>query len=207
MNALNTARIVLHSRFPRGRNVRFMSSRNILAAASAVLVVNSVYLAAFATPSLFYFTNVALHVGLGAVTFVLALVWLKRRATRIPASWMPAAALLAVGSLLGAALVVTGNTTRFRPLLLAHIACMTAGTVVAIALAAAAALRARPQWRVRPLQLFYGLAVIALTGWSSTVVGRQALEERAPRRIVNPLTAPETMQGEGAGPKSPFFPS
>jgi Tfp pilus assembly protein PilF len=184
-----------------------MTSRNILGAASAVLIVNSAYLAAFATPSLFYFTNVALHVVLGAVTFVLTLLWLRRRPSPMPISWMPAAALLGVGSGLGAALVVTGATTRFHTLLLAHIACMTAGTAFALVLALTAFIRTRPHLRLRPLQVFYALAVIALTGWASTIAGRQAVEERAASRIRNPQTAPLDMQAEGAGPKSPFFPS
>ena len=45
-----------------------------LVIASAVLLVNSAYLAAFATPSLFYFANVALHVVLGVAVAVAAAV-------------------------------------------------------------------------------------------------------------------------------------
>jgi tetratricopeptide (TPR) repeat protein len=182
-----------------------MTSRNLLGAASAVLLLNSVYLALFATPSLFYFSNVALHVILGAATFVLAMVWLRGRHQPMPLSWMTAALLLGLGTGLGAALIATGNTTRFRPLLLAHIACMTAGGAIALAIAGAAALRRRPQ--LRPAHAFYALAIVGLSAWGGVVAVRQAGAERAPVRIANPLTAPITMEGEGAGPEGPFFPS
>src|SRR3954467_6775619 len=149
-----------------------MNSRKILGASFAVLVLNSAYLAAFATPSLFYFTNVALHVVLGAATFVLALLWLKKRDGALPASWIATAALLGIGAILGGALAVTGAAPALRPLLLAHIAVASGGAVLAIVLAAAAALARRPRLRLQPLQIFYLLAVIGLTAWSSTVVGR-----------------------------------
>jgi tetratricopeptide (TPR) repeat protein len=179
-----------------------MSSRNILGAAGAVLLVNSAYLAAFATPSLFYYTNVALHVVLGVVTLILAVRWLLKRDGRVPASWIAAAVLLGAGAVLGGALVATGTTTRFRWLLLSHIAASAAGALIVLALAIAAIAR-RPQARLRPIYVLYAVAVVALTG----AVGRQAVAERAVPRIVNPLTPPLSMEGEGAGPKSPFFPS
>jgi RsiW-degrading membrane proteinase PrsW (M82 family) len=131
-----------------------MSNRNILGAAGAVLIVNSAYLAAFATPSLFYYTNVGLHVVLGVVTLVLAVRWLRQRHARMPVSWMAAAALLGAGALLGGALVATGTTTRFRWLLLAHIAASTAGTLIALAIVAANALARRPRARLRPQYFF-----------------------------------------------------
>src|SRR5690349_689815 len=68
-----------------------MSSRNILGAAGAVLVLNSAYLAAFATPSLFYYANVGLHVVLGLATLILAARWLLAGERRTPASWIAAA--------------------------------------------------------------------------------------------------------------------
>jgi len=184
-----------------------MSSRNILGAAGAVLVINSVYLAAFATPSLFYYANVALHVVLGVVTLVLAVLWLRRRDASLPLTWIAAAALLGAGAILGGALVGTGTITRFRWLLLSHIAASAAGAVLAIAIALAALIARRPQRRLRPAELGFALAIVALAGWSAVVLGRMAIAERTVARIVNPLAPPLSMEGEGAGPKSPFFPS
>src|SRR6185295_16106213 len=57
----------------------------ILAAAVLVLVVNSAYLAAVASPTLFFYANVALHVGLGAVVALASLAYGLRTRRRWPA--------------------------------------------------------------------------------------------------------------------------
>src|SRR5262245_25612261 len=187
-----------------------MSNRNILGTAAAVLAANSAYLAAVATPSLFYYTNVGFHVVLGVATLILAVRWLRQRASagmRMPASWIAAAVLLGAGAVLGGALAATGTTTRFRWLLLSHIAASTAGAVMALAIAAAALAARRPWTRMRPVHVFAVLAIAALAAWFAVVVARQAIEERTIARIVNPLAPPLSMDGEGAGRQSPFFPS
>ena len=124
-----------------------MSNRNILGAAAAVLAVNSAYLAAFATPSLFYYANVALHVVLGVAALILAIGWLRGRPERMPLSWTLAALLLGAGAVLGGALVATGTTTRFRWLLLSHIAASTAGALLVLAIVGAAVVARRPRAR------------------------------------------------------------
>ena len=56
------------------------SPPKLLVAGVVVLIANSAYLAAVASPTLFFYANVALHVGLGAVVAVVALVYgLKAR--------------------------------------------------------------------------------------------------------------------------------
>ena len=56
------------------------SPPKLLVAGAVVLMANSAYLAAVASPTLFFYANVALHVGLGAVVAVVALVYgLKTR--------------------------------------------------------------------------------------------------------------------------------
>src|SRR5260370_39843721 len=51
-----------------------------LTAAIALLLLNTAYLAAVASPTIFYFTNVGLHIGLGLViAFVLARAFYRRR--------------------------------------------------------------------------------------------------------------------------------
>ena len=55
--------------------------RKLLFVGACLLLANSSYLAAFATPSVFYAANVLLHVGLGFV-FVGVLVWLLEREGR-----------------------------------------------------------------------------------------------------------------------------
>src|SRR5688572_29590701 len=119
-----------------------------LAAGFLVLVVNSAYLAARADPSLFYFTNVLLHIALGLVLTVAAVVRWARRWRLWPRLLLAAALLLAVAAVSGLALVVMGATRSNAWLLWTHIASASAGSVLVLAWMAAAASR-RPAGRER----------------------------------------------------------
>src|SRR5258708_28009042 len=83
-----------------------------LTAAIALLLLNTAYLAAVASPTIFYFTNVVLHIGLGLViAFVLARAFYPRR-DQIPALLQVFVLLLAAGPLAGAPVVVAGAPGR-----------------------------------------------------------------------------------------------
>src|SRR5260370_20874575 len=83
-----------------------------LTAAIALLLLNTAYLAAVASPTIFYFSNVVLHIGLGLViAFVLARAYYRRR-DQIPPLLQVFVLLLAAGTLAGAAIVVVGAYCR-----------------------------------------------------------------------------------------------
>src|SRR5262245_53880731 len=104
-----------------------------LAAAFLLLVLNSAYLAARADATLFYFTNVALHVALGAALAVAAARTLPRAWTAMP-GWLRAGLMvLAIGAVLGLALTITGATRPYRALLYAHIVFTTVGAIPVLA--------------------------------------------------------------------------
>jgi tetratricopeptide (TPR) repeat protein len=177
-----------------------------LAVGGGVLLLNTAYLAAFATPSLFYFSNVALHVLLGLVLFGLGARWLQLNWRSLPILGLLAGVLLAVGGVLGVALTITGATRAFYWLLISHISVTTAGAVLAVALVLRRVL-AGGEPRVQPAHAFVGLALAGVFGWTVSVVARATLVDAQPFRIVNPHTPPLSMDGEGAGAQSPFFPS
>jgi tetratricopeptide (TPR) repeat protein len=176
-----------------------------LAAAFLVLLLNTAYLTAFATPSLIYFANIGVHVVLGVVLSVWFVGWL--RATRSVSGWLLAsAALLLTGALFGIAIVYWGATRPYRWLLHAHIGFSTAGATFVLSWLASTA------WRLPNIQRRrLGLASVALVAVSALVaIGLRAGhdERRADRhRIANPVNVPLSMDEEGAGPASPFFPS
>src|SRR5512141_3313623 len=87
-----------------------------------LLAINSAYLAAFSAPSLFYYTNVGFHAAFGALLAIAAAVWLVRRRPARSFASKSAAAILAVGALLGFVVIVTGATRDFRPIVVAHVA-------------------------------------------------------------------------------------
>src|SRR4029077_10283177 len=93
-----------------------MTGRTLLqwsAIALIVLLINTAYISAFASPTIFYMGNVLLHLVLGVVLTV-ALLFLMRQ--------FPLAAgffLIAAG--LGVLLAIRGNTLDHRWALVAHI--------------------------------------------------------------------------------------
>jgi tetratricopeptide (TPR) repeat protein len=150
-----------------------------------LLLANSFYIAAFAEASLFYMANVLLHVGLGVVCLA-GLVWIWRKGL----SW--AWWVLLAGGACGLALLKTGATRDFSWLLWTHVGLAFAGTAAAVALL-----------RRRELTWVFcagGAVFLAAYGWQKAAPNYQA-------EIRNPLVVPASMEEEGAGPKSPFWPS
>ncbi len=146
-----------------------------------LLLLNSAYLAGFSTPSIFYMGNVLLHIVAGAVV-VAAFAWMVRRERRLGAG------LLLAGLALGLWLAVVGNTLDKRTLLYAHIAVATAGVLF--------------------LGRFYRRAAVALACLPlAAVLYRQSFPDPNDRIRNNTAFVPTTMQEEGNGPKSPFWPS
>ncbi|PYR59942.1 MAG: hypothetical protein DMF91_13500 [Acidobacteria bacterium] len=177
-----------------------------LGVAVTAFAVNTAYLAAFADASLFYFVNVVLHIALGAVLGVVF-------ARRLAGSWrgmnpalLVAAGLLAAGALTGAAIVVVGAAGPFRWLLPTHIALTLAG---GIPLAGYAAVLGVQRIAGRDRQLVVAMsALVCLAAAGSAASGaRRESDARARFRIVNPAVVPASPLEEGAGPRSPFFPS
>src|SRR4051794_23908408 len=98
----------------------------------ALLLVNSAYLAAFDTPSLFYFVNVAAHAIGGVLLAVAAAVYLIRFRPRLSALGTAAAVLLACAAGAGASLLVIGATTPNVWLVQTHIAVAAAGWALGV---------------------------------------------------------------------------
>ena len=142
--------------------------------------------------------------GLTLAAAVLWLVWARR--FRPIALEQVALAILAIGLIIGLALLVVGATTRHRLLVDAHVAVSAVGAAILVL----------GSWRTAPRLGSPGIAWLARAAIAGVLVaaaaaaivgsGREA-RWRAAYRIENPSTAPATMDGEGAGTKIPFFPS
>ena len=150
----------------------------LLAFLALLFVVNTGYIAAFATPSIFYMANVLLHLVMGVVLLGLVYATAWRRT-------YPGWAFIACG-VLGLYLAVAGATRQHTSILWLHI------LLGAVALAMVMRLSKR-----RDLQLAVAAAILLQAfRW----VG-------PPAAISNPRVVPISMEEEGAGPKSPFWPS
>jgi len=163
-----------------------------------VLALNSLYLAARSDASLFYFANVGLHLALGLAVAAAAGRLVRRHWASLPGLLRAAAVAFAGASAFGAFLMVVGATRPWRWALWTHIVLAGLAALLLLVHGRRAALPrpARPAVATACL-----LALFA-------PLARYAADRFPPEhRIVNPALPPETMEGEGAGPKSPFFPS
>src|SRR3954471_3835402 len=183
-----------------------VNPRTLLAAGVFVFLLNTAYLAAFASPSLFYFTNVVAHLVLG---IVLAIAYGRRLLAerRGAAPWILAASLvLAAGVVAGLAIAVVGAAGHFRWLRPTHIALCVAGGLPLILYGAA--LGYRRLAGTRRLAFTAACAAMWIAAVASVVIASRYDGSRKKQyRILNPLEAPLAMDEEGAGPDSPFFPS
>jgi tetratricopeptide (TPR) repeat protein len=170
------------------------------------LLLNSAYLWAFADPTLAYFVQVAVHPVLG-LTLAGAILWLVLRRQFTPSALGQAAlAILAAGLALGIAVLVVGATTPYRRLVDAHVAVSALGAGLFLLYFW------RTAWHARDPRLAWAaragttIVLVAAGAAATARVGREA-RWRAAYRIQNPTTPPKTMDEEGAGTNSPFFPS
>ena len=175
-----------------------MNKSRIITVSFSVLLVNATWVWSFPKATLFYVANVLLHVGLGLALIAALLLWRKQWLPSLGWKTAPAAGLLAFSGALGAVLCVIGATRPNALVLVAHIG---TGYLGALAL----------WWYARRLNpklfrtLGISLAAVVLVGLSAVVQAR--LFPSADQRIVNPTTAPLSMEQEGGGKSSPFFPS
>src|SRR5262245_20572986 len=178
----------------------------ILLVAFVALLLNSAYLWAFADPTLSYFVQVALHPVLG-LALAAAAVWaVVTRRLRPPMPGLAGIAVAGVGLALGIAVLVLGATTPYRAIVNAHVAASAAGA----ALILASLVWPRTAIRVQPDAAMARAAVaVVLIAASVAVFWRIGRVDRwrAAYRIENPVAPPSTMDEEGAGPTSPFYPS
>ena len=168
-----------------------------------VLLLNSGYLAAFAHPTIFYMANVLGHLVLGVVLAIAFAILLTRDAGLRRRS---AASTLLFAIALGFGLWLTwyGNIREHAWALRAHIVAAVLG-VAALAPYALRLSRGRGPSRTFGVSL-PSIAIVALAlPLVATAYARRYPPASA--RIANPSAPPLTMDGEGGGPTSPFFPS
>ncbi len=178
--------------------------RKLFAVLFLALLLNTAYISAFATPSIFYMGNVLLHVLVGAGLFV-AFVRLMARDPDLRMRAMPALVILTVAALAGGYLTAFGATRAHNWALYTHIVTAILGVLLLFPYVLDKADTAGGGW-VRFRNAFAALTVFLFV----LPLSANLYQKRYPApddSIRNPLTAPLTMAGEGAGPKSPFWPA
>jgi tetratricopeptide (TPR) repeat protein len=172
--------------------------------ALCLLLLNSAYLAAFASPTVFYFANVVAHMVLGVALTIVFAARLFR--TRPSVFVLISSAVLGAGAAAGALIMIVGAAGTWRWLLPVHIWLTLAGLVPLLIRGAVSVLRGGSS-RARAVA-GAACAVAALAAIGAPMAGtRYADRARARYAIRNPSVVPASMNEEGRGPASPFFPS
>jgi tetratricopeptide (TPR) repeat protein len=177
------------------------ANRRILPGLFLFLFVSAAYLFTFPQPNVFYAVVVLLHVVVGVV----ASVWLAVLLYRLlrdagflgRVGWL----LLSAGAVLGLVLIKTGTLRSDWNLLYVHIILSLAGVGILFS----ERIGKRPGFAPAMVRAAACLLVLAGLGAGSWYVRNSRWENHA--RIENPAMPPATMDGEGDGPKGPFFPS
>src|SRR5579863_3110301 len=185
-----------------------MSSKwmRVATASWLALLLNVAYIAAFPSPTLFYMGNVVLHLLLGLVLVAAVLVVRRQFAEQglLGSAGRWAVMAIVLSGLAGTALAVVGNTTPHRWLLWTHVgmaAVAALSALVWLAQRAASGGRFPLVWRAS-----LSLALLAVLVPAAVWFYRSRHPDLA-MRIRNPEVVPASMDEEGGGPKSPFFPS
>lgn len=172
------------------------------------LAASALYLFAFPSATIFYECIVLLHIFAGAAFLVFALPWIARlmrgRSLGEKLGW----AVLLFGGAFGAVIIFTGARRNMWPVLYTHEVVSAVGVAVLLFIWTGnrgwcAPLRGSPVRESARLAccLVIAAGVTAGAWWVRTVPWQRAYTIR------NPSIAPASMNQEGAGPKSEFFPS
>jgi tetratricopeptide (TPR) repeat protein len=182
--------------------------RRFLIALAIGLAASALYLFAFPSATVFYECIVLLHIFAGAVFLVFALPWLARlmhgRGLWEKLGWV----VLLTGGAFGAVIIITGARRNMWPVLYSHEVFSAAGCAVLLFIWSAGRRWSRPLSGSAMREsarlaccLVLVAAVAAAAWWVRTVPWQRAYT------IHNPSIAPASMNQEGAGTESQFFPS
>ncbi len=172
-----------------------------------IYALNTAYLAAFASPTVFYFANVIFHIVAG-VGLAIVWMWSRRGSGSSQGQFLKNLAyiVLASGLAFGLLITVVGAAGRWRWLLPVHIALSLAGAVPLVIAGAISVLRRGSSGERTVVATACAVAVVAaiVAPVAATMYSSRAKNTNV---IRNPSIVPATMDEEGRGPASPFFPS
>jgi Tfp pilus assembly protein PilF len=182
------------------------SRARLVLGASVLYLLSTLYLSLSASPTLFYFTNVVLHMALGIVLGAVFAVRLRRAWGELATSIRLAAAVFVTGLAFGVAIMVLGAAGQYRWLLPTHIGLTMIGGGALAAIWIVAVMRRAN----RGARVAVGAAAVFIFLTALASIGAGAYRDsgtKAKYRIQNPTLVPASMNEEGRGPSSPFFPS
>ena len=168
------------------------------------LLMNSAYLVAAPSASLWYYANVGAHPLLGVMLALALAPRVRHRDWATRPLLASGFGTLAVSLLIGLAVAVLGATRQYAPLLQVHVATAVLGaTLVAMHLWRSVTGAPRRSWAVRACLIGALSAGLA----APMIRASRDAELRRAYRIENPAGPPVSMAEASAGRANPFAPS
>ena len=159
-----------------------------------ILLVNSSYLAAYADPTLFYFSNVAIHLLLGSALAIAFAGFAIKHFRHFSRTMIFASVALGASAAFGFFMMKVGATRQYRWALYCHIALAVVGSILLLVVLFKFARRLSAS-RQRPLIYASIAALVFIFPVASTAYNRYAGVGR--NKIINPDNVPLSMDGEG----------
>ena len=185
------------------RTEGYFGSR-LLSGLIVFLILSAAYLYAFPQPNVFYVGVVLLHAVAGVVATVLLLAFfyrlLRNSSFAARLGWL----LLSGGGVLGCILIYTGTPRAEWNWLYFHMILSLAGVGILFADGAGKRGWSGSSAGATIIRTAVCLGVLAGLGTGAWYLRNARWQNRA--RIENPDMPPATMNGEGDGPRGPFFP-
>ena len=176
--------------------------RKISLAAFLILLINSAYLFSFGEPTLFYISNVLLHVGLGIILILPFSIYVYKQFGWVSTLGQIGMIGIIVGIISGGYLMIVGATTPYRWLLITHIVSVGVGSILFCVHLLRDGNLLTPSLRK--------LGVMVLIGIVLFPVGARLTQHYLPNEtylVENPALPPTSMYEEGGGTTGHFFPA
>ncbi|HET9281137.1 MAG TPA: tetratricopeptide repeat protein [Candidatus Angelobacter sp.] len=173
-----------------------------------ILAISAIYLYAFPSPTITYAGIVLLHTGAGIVAALCLINFLRRFLRQLSLIAKIGWLLFTLGAGLGVALIFTGTTRPEMKWLNMHIAAASLAVVVLMAEFISRRLTLKTNLGLAKLRVATTVVLAAIAvGIAASAHAFRDGRWLSSHVIKNPPIAPQSMDGEGDGPKGNFFPS
>ena len=171
------------------------------------LLINSAYLISFGEPTLFYISNVLIHVTVGPLLVIPFIGYISRHFTGMSIVGKGGVIFLAVGAASGGYLMVVGATTPNRWLLVVHIVAAVLGTLLFIGELLNCAKQPNAPTELQKVAKTAGIVLSVALVFPICAKIVQHYRPNPDYLVKNPLSPPTSMYEEGGGPDGHFFPA
>ena len=176
--------------------------RKFIISVFLLLLLNSAYLFSFGEPTLFYISNILLHLVLGILLVIPFSVYLYKTLKNITSLGRVSVICIIVGIVTGGCLMIVGATTPYRWILYTHIISISIGSF----LFCIHLLRDNTYLTPRFKTVIVGVLVSVVF----FPIGAKLSQHYFPHGnylVENPTLPPTSMYEEGGGPTGNFFPA